>query len=77
MLQFSLNWYACHQPERRPTADTQWHVGCEGCAIAYEAQRVAPPGGEFDGWHRRWRQEILDAIRNGDPGGLKEALADG
>lgn len=69
-LMFDVNdlrlrqWFACRQPERRPDADCNFHLGCEPCAIAYEAQKAPPPDGEFRGWHDTWSPEMLESVRS-------------
>lgn len=69
-----LTWYPCQNPERIPDARTTWHVGCHGCAVAYEAEQAPPPPGEFDGWHREWSADILAAMRDSDMDALRALL---
>lgn len=56
-------WHACEHPERRPDQDCHFHIGCEPCAVAYEAQQYPPPPGEFQGWYEHWDQKLLDGLR--------------
>lgn len=75
MLDDLLGWYPCHNPERPLDANTRFHVGCDPCAVAYEAQQHPPRPGQFDGWHRRWSTDVLDAMRAGDIDAVREAMA--
>ena len=43
---------ACHDPERPPTATTEFIVACPACMIALRAATTIPtPPGEFTGWY--------------------------
>ncbi|MDE1904907.1 MAG: hypothetical protein KGH75_00470 [Rhodospirillales bacterium] len=37
-------WWACEFPEREPTAETAFKIGCDACTIAFEAVRHRHPG---------------------------------
>ena len=43
---------ACQDPERPPTATTEFIVACSACMIALRAATtIPPPPGEFTGWY--------------------------